>query len=234
MLTFRSDDGILHSSSGNRTLSNHRSVIEFFTNVLSISAKSLDRNVCHLRKAGIAPPSKRGFGAVDYNTSTAVDLLTGSILAPSNSKVVETVQALRSGHMTSAHFNPLSSDTAPEDRVRAAFNSVRDIGIHLASRLNVSAVLCVVVDSMRSGQFDKWAIGGEGHVTVDFHGKGRGTIIYFDRQAVNEAAVFSFDVDKESPRPSVERMIRVNDQTLRGLAAALGPLPETAIPPPPY
>jgi hypothetical protein len=215
-------------------LSNHRSVIEFFTNVLSISAKSLDRNASHLRKAGIAPQSKRGFGAVDYNTSTAVDLLVGSILAPSNSKVVETVQSLRSRHMTSAHFNPLSLDTPAEGRVRAAFEAVRDIGIHLASPLNVIAVLCAVVDSMRSGQFDKWAV-SDGHVTVDFHGSGRGTLIYFDRHVVNEAAVFAFDMDKEASRPPVERMIRVNEKVLRGLAAALGPIPpETAIPPPPY
>jgi hypothetical protein len=215
-------------------LSNHRSVVEFFTNVLSISAKSLDRNASHLRKAQIAPPSKRGFGAVSYSTSTVVDLFVGSILAPSNSKVVETVKALRFGHMTSAHFNPLSSDTTPGDRVRAAFNAVRDIGVHLASPLTVSAVLCAVVDSMRSGEFDKWAA-GEGHVIVDFHGKGRGTIIYFDRPMANEAAVFAFDMDKDEPRPPVERMIRVNEKVLRGLAAALGPLPlETAIPPPPY
>jgi hypothetical protein len=218
-------------------LSNHRSVVEFFTNVLSISAKSLDRNASHLRKAGIAPQSKRGFGAVDYNTPTVIDLFAGSTLASSNSKVVETVQSLRSGHMTSAHFNPLSSDTAPEDRVRAAFKSVAVLGIHLASPLNVSAVLCAVVDSIRSGEFDKWAA-GEGHVIVDFHGKGRGTIIYFDRPMANESAVFAFDTDKETPRPPVERMIRVNDQVFRSLAAALGPLPaslpETAIPPPPY
>jgi hypothetical protein len=216
-------------------LSNHRSVVEFFTNVLSISAKSLDRNASHLRKAGIAPQSKRGFGAVDYNTSTTIDLLVGSTLAPSNTKVVETVDALRGQHMTSAHFNPLSFDTAPEDRARAAFKSVAVLGIHLASPLNVSAVLCAVVDSMRSGQFDKWAA-GEGHVIVDFHGKGRGTIIYFDRPIANEAAVFAFDMDKDEPRPPVERMIRVNEKVLRGLAAALGPLPlpETAIPPPPY
>jgi hypothetical protein len=216
-------------------LSNHRSVIEFFTNVLSISAKSLDRNASHLRKAGIAPQSKRGFGAVDYNTSTAVDLLVGSILAPSNSKVVETVQTLRSRHMTSAHFNPLSLDTPADGRVRAAFNAVRDIGIHLASPLNVSAVLCAVIDSMRSGEFDKWAADG-GHVTVDFHDNGRGTLIYFDRHVVNEAAVFAFDMDmdKEASRPPVERMIRVNKKVLRGLAAALGPPSETAIPPPPY
>jgi hypothetical protein len=214
-------------------LSNHRSVVEFFTNVLSISAKSLDRNASHLRKAGIAPQSKRGFGAVDYNTPTVVDLFVGSILAPSNSKVVETVQTLRSRHMTSAHFNPLSSDTVPEDRVRAAFNAVRDIGIHLASPLSVSAVLCAVVDSMRSGQFEKWA-SGEGHVIVDFHGNGRGTLIYFDRPVANQAAVFAFGMNKEASRPPVERMIRVNEKVLRGLAAALGPLPETAIPPPPY
>jgi hypothetical protein len=214
-------------------LSNHRSVVEFFSNVLSISAKSLDRNASHLRKAGIAPQSKRGFGAVDYSTPTVVDLFTGSILAPSNSKVVETVQSLRSRHMTSAHFNPLSSDTAPEDHVRAAFNAVRDIGIHLASPLTVSAVLCTVVDSMRSGEFDKWAV-SDGHVTVDFHGTRRGTLIYFDRHVVNEAAVFAFGMNEEALRPPVERMIRVNEKVLRGLAAALGPLPETAIPPPPY
>jgi hypothetical protein len=214
-------------------LSNHRSVVDFFSNELSISAKSLERNASHLRKAQIAPPSKRGFGAVDYNTPTVIDLFAGSILASSNSKVVETVQALRSGHMTSAHFNPLSSDTAPEDRVRAAFKSVRDIGIHLASPLNVCAVLCAVVDSMRSGEFDKWAA-GEGHVIVDFHGKGRETIIYFDRPVANQAAVFAFGMNKEASRPPVERMIRVNEKVLRGMAAALGPLPETAIPPPPY
>jgi hypothetical protein len=214
-------------------LSNHRSVVDFFSNELSISAKSLDRNASHLRKAGISPQSKRGFGAVDYSTPTVIDLLIGSILAPSNSKVVETVEALRGQHMTSAHFNPLSADTAPEDRVRAAFKSVRDVGIHLASPLNVGAVLCAVVDSMRSGAFDRWAA-GEGHVIVDFHGNGRGTLIYFDRPVANEAAVFAFDMDKEASRPPVERMIRVNEKVLRGLAAALGPLPETAIPPPPY
>jgi hypothetical protein len=71
-------------------------------------------------------------------------------------------------------------------------------------------------------------------VTVDFHGSGRGTLIYFDRQVVNEAAVFAFGMNEEALRPPVERMIRVNEKVLRGLAAALGPLPETAIPPPPY
>jgi hypothetical protein len=217
-------------------LSNHCRTIGFFQSEVGIHPKALDRNGANLRRAGMAPPRKRG-PAPDISTAAAVDLLTGSILAPRNSKVVETVKALRSQHMTSAHFNPLSFDTAPEDRVRAAFKSVRDIGIHLASPLNVSAVLCAVVDSMRSGEFDKWAA-GEGHVIVDFHGKGRGTIIYFDRPIANEAAVFAFDLDKDEPRPPVERMIRVNDQVLRGLAAALGPLPaslsETAIPPPPY
>jgi len=211
-------------------LSNHRPVIEFFHGI-GISPKTLDRNAGHLRKAKLAPPSRRGYGALPYDTAAAVNLMTGTLLAPSNSKVVETVQTLRSRHMTSARFNPLSPEAPFEGHVRAAFASVAALGIHLVGPLNVSAMLCAVVDSIRSGAFDKWA-GEDGQVTVDFHDGGRGTLIYFDRHVVNEAAVLAFVADKSAPRPPVERMIRINEQVLRGLAAALGP-PAPAIPPPP-
>jgi hypothetical protein len=235
MLTFRKRSDSLHLSIGNLRLSNHRPVIEFFSNQLSIPAKSLDRNAGHLRKSNLAPPSKRGFGALDYDTTAGVNLFAGSILASSNSKVVETVQGIRSRHMTSAHFNSLTPDAPPEGRVQAAFNSVRDLGIHLIDRHTVGTMLDRVVDTMRSGVFAKWA-GADGDVIVDFHDGGRGTLIYFDRHVVNEAAVFSFDADKNAEPPPIEHMTRVSGRALRGLAAALGPLPlrsETAIPPPP-
>jgi hypothetical protein len=213
-----------------------KAVADFLSTGLGSTFGTIKLHGGNLRKAGILPPSKRGFGALALDTRNAIDLSLSVLLAPTNLEAVETVQTMRSRHMTSAHFNPLSLDTPAEGRVRAAFNSVRDIGIHFVGPLNVSAVLCAIVDSMRSGAFDKWAE-GDGHVTVDFHDNGRGTLIYFDRHAVNEAAVFSFDADKNAPRPPVERMIRINDQVLRALAEALGPLPsrpETAIPPPPY
>ena len=180
----------------------------------------------------MAPPRKRG-PAPDISTAAAVDLLTGSLLAPRNSKVVETVRSLRSQHITSAHFNPLSPDTPSEGRVRAAFNSVCALGIHLIERHSAATMLDKVVNAMRNGTFAQWSQSDD-DVIVEFYPDRLGAIIYFDQSAAGKSAVFAFDVDKFDPPPNVQHVIRVRGSVLRGLAGALGPQPETAIPPPPY
>jgi hypothetical protein len=220
---------------GNFHLSNHCRTIGFFQSELDINPKALERNAAHLRSAGMAPPRKRG-PAPDITTTGAVDQMTGSILAPSNSKVVETVRSLRSQHLTSVHFNPLSSDTPPAGRVHAAFNSVRALGIHFIDWHSTATMLDKVIDAMRSGTFTKWSESDD-DVVVEFYPARLGAIIYFDRHEINESAVFAFDVDKTAPPPPVQHVIRVRGSVLRGLATALGPLPalpEAAIPPPPY
>jgi hypothetical protein len=179
----------------------------------------------------MAPPRKRG-PAPDLTTTVAVDHMTGYLLAPSNSKVVETVRSLRSQHLTSVHFNPLSSDTPHEGRVHAAFNAVHGLGIHFINRHSAATMLDKVVDAMRNGTFTKWSENDD-DVIVELYPARLGAIVYFDRHAINESAVFAFDVDKNAPPPPLQHVIRVRGTVLRGLAAALGPLP-AVIPPPPY
>jgi hypothetical protein len=213
-------------------LSNLYRTVGFFKSELDINPKARDRTAAHLRKAGMAPPRKRG-PAPDITTTAAVDEMTGSILAPSNSKVVETVRSLRTQPLTSVHFNPLSADTPPDGRVRAAFNSVQALGIDLIDRHSAAAMLDKIIDAMRSGTFAKWSENDD-DVIVEFYPARIGAVIYFDRSDINQSAVFAFDVAKTAPPPPVQHVIRVRGSVLRGLATALGPLSETVIPPPPY
>jgi hypothetical protein len=181
----------------------------------------------------MAPKRRRGPSQPDFTTPAVVDLLIGGLLAPSNSKVVDTVRAVRSQHITSAHFNPLSLDVPPEGRVHAAFNSVRALGIHFIDWHSAATMLDKVVDAMRSGTFAKWS-DNDDDVIAEFYPDRLGAIVYFDHSAAGNSAVFAFDVDKFAPPPNVQHVIRLRGSVLRGLATALGPLPETAIPPPPY
>ena len=210
-----------------------KEVADYCADELGFSFGIAKLHGAHLRKAGILPPSKRGFGALELDTTNAVDLMASLLLAPTNLEAIETVSTIRSRRLTSVHFNSLSSEAPPEGRIHAAFSSVRALGIGFLDNHTVGSTLDRVVNAMRSGAFANWA-GAHGDVIVDFHDSGRGTLIYFDRHCVNEAAVFSFDEDKNAPPPPVERMVRVNGRVLRGLATVLGPIPETAIPPPPY
>ena len=114
-------------------MSNHCQTIDYLQSGVGITPKLLERGAAHLRNADMAPKRRRGPSQPDFTTSAVVDLLTGGLLAPSNSKVVETVRAMRTQHMTSVTFNPLSPDAPPEGRVRAAFDSVHMLGIHFST-----------------------------------------------------------------------------------------------------
>jgi hypothetical protein len=232
MLTFRANASSVLKSTGNLRVSNHCQTIDYLQSGVGITPKLLERGAAHLRRAGEAPKRRRGPSQPDFITAAVVDLLVGGLLAPSNSKVVETVRAIRAQHLTTVHFNPLSPATPPEGQVRAAFNSVHALGIHLINRYSAASMLDRVIDAMRDGTFTKWSENDD-DVIVEFYPDRLGTIVYFDHSATGVSAVFAFDVDKLAPPPNVQHVIRVRGSVLRGLATALGPLPPTAIPPPP-
>jgi hypothetical protein len=222
----------MQKSTGILRVSNHCQTIDYLQSGVGITPKLLERGAAHLRRAGEAPKRRRGPSQPDFTTAAVVDLLIGGLLAPSNSKVVETVRAIRTQHLTTVHFNPLSPDTPPEGAVQAAFNSVLTLGIHFVNRHSAASVLDRVIDAMRDGTFAKWS-DNDDDVIVEFYPDRLGAILYFDHSATGRSAVFAFDVDKFAPPPNVQHVIRVRGSVLRGLATALGPLP-SAIPPPPY
>lgn len=187
-----------------------------------------------LSKGGVMPPAKRGRGSIGYDSAMTVSLLLATLLAPTASRGVETIQRLRAQPLTSVHFNMLDPTMPPGGRVKAAFESVQPLGINWHDNYTVASFLERVLDSMRSGAFDTWS-GDGGSVVIDFFSGGRSTMICFDRFDVRtEMASFAFEVDKLAAPPPVERTVRVNCRLLRGLAETLGPLPIAAISPPPY
>jgi hypothetical protein len=187
-----------------------------------------------LSKGGVMPPAKRGRGSIGYDSAMTVSLLLATLLAPTASRAVDTVQRLRAQPLTSAHYNVTVATSPPGGRVRAAFEAVKPLGITWAENYTVGSFLDRVLDSIRSGAFADWS-DGSGEVVIDFFGGGRSTMISFDRfETRSELAGFSFEVDKLATPPPVERTVRVNCAMLKRLAETLGPLPAAAIPPPPY
>jgi hypothetical protein len=228
MLTLRKKNGMVS------TMAKSKRIFDQFTNAAGASHGTLKLIADNMRKAGQLPASKRGFGALDYDSAATVNLLLATLLAPTASRAVETVQRLRAQPLTSAHYNVTVETPPPGGRVKAAFEAVKPLGIKWAENYNVGSFLDAVLDSMRSGAFADWS-DGSGEVVVDFFGGGRSTMISFDRfETRSELAGFSFEVDKLATPPPVEHTVRVNCRLLRGLAETLGPLPIAAISPPPY
>jgi len=211
-----------------RAVSTAGPVTQFLTTSLGASPSTIHLCASRLRKSALLPSSKSGFGAAQFSSSDGVDLMVAVTVAPSNTQAATTVQRMRNARLTSVH--PLSA-APPENRVRAAFDVVSDLGIRFEDDHTAGSMLDIVIESMRSSSFGTWA-GDQGYVTIDFHDGTRGISIYFDRGQGREAAVFSFDENRETPPPPVERMTRINNHLLIGLAKTLGPLSESAIPPP--
>lgn len=112
-----------------------------------------------------------------------------------------------------AFYNPTGPRLSFEDNARCAFQLVEALGIKFD---DLGTALDAVVQSIRTGVFERWVDGTQVSVSVDFHGDSR-AILYFDRPQFNKSAVFEFF--QERPKEAaIERFVRLNTTVFERLA----------------
>jgi hypothetical protein len=207
-------------------------LIKFTADILDRKPGTVSDRVTALQDNGLISKGTRGrFGGADMTESDGVNaLLAVALDHPRGECVAASVARIRSLPLTLANYNPLINASA-EDKARSAFQFVRGLSIRPLDDLG--AVLDGLVSDMRSGAFEAWAAGATPDLVIDFHDTGRNVVLIIDRWQSNNSAVFGFDGPPGKPA-CTERIVRIRRPAFQGLANALGPLPEAAIPPPPY
>lgn len=190
----------------------------------AIAPKAFERVTRCMRAAGALPETKRGRGATQYDSASAISATLGCLLGPSDTKAAATVTAIRSLELTGTYVNPLSNEpgTTFEDTARSAFDHLRPIVADSTKLLTAGSALDAIVEAMRLG-----LVPDPRRVVIEFYDRDRMVNIYLDGHPTEQSVCLTYG----TPRPfdALQNIFRINGRALQRIADALGPM---TIPPP--
>jgi hypothetical protein len=182
---------------------------------------TIKRHIADLRTERLIAASKRGMGANPATSGDAIKLLFGTVLTPAT--VVRALGLVPAYASSEAHSDPKAAR-------EAYYAAVQGLGITLQSDLCVTAT--ALLDALRSGAFDAWCAGEPHEILVEFSNGGDSASVTIYPPSRRGALHMSFGFETGKP---INRLIRIQNEVFRDLAALLGALPtETAIPPLPH
>lgn len=169
-----------------------------------------------MQQAGLLTKGSRGrYGGGVMTATDRINGLLACVFEPAdNESHARTVTRIRRLDLSLAYYNPLGSKLSREDNARCAFQVVEGLGLKFD---DLGIALDGIIQSMRTGAFEKWADGLQVSVSVDFHGERR-AMLAFDRPQVNISAMFEFTDGGPPERAPIERFMRLNTEVFKRLA----------------
>jgi hypothetical protein len=169
------------------------------------------QQVCMLTKG----ERGRHGGAIMTATDRINALLACAFDPPNGKSHAEAVTGIRRLPLSLAYYHPLGPKLSVEDNARGAFQLVEGLGLKFD---DLGHALDAIVQSMRTGAFEKWAAGAIVTVSADFHSNGT-VMLAFDRPQFNVSAMFRFATDEpETGDVAIERIVRLNKTVFERLA----------------